>query len=99
MITARCLLAFALVALFALPAVAQSRPPRACAVEIGRAPAQALVRDCREASPSAPALCRPETACETMREMIAEGCGNPGMQDKPVCRDLDTDDEDDDDDE
>lgn len=84
---------------FASPALAQRRPPRACATEIGAKAAQELTRECREASPAAPALCRPETPCEAMRDMIAEGCRAPGSEIRSVCRDRDQDDDEDEDDE
>lgn len=81
------------------PALAQRRPPRACAAEIGRAEARRLAQECLEARPAAPALCRPETPCDGLREMIAEACRAPGSEAKEACRALDPDDDDDDEDE
>ena len=100
MTSARNLLILAVVVVLASPALAQRRaPPRACPAELGARAARDLVRDCREANLAAPALCRPETPCEAMREMIAEGCRAPGTEDKPVCRNLDSEDDEDEDDE
>lgn len=78
---------------------AQSRrpAPRACSAEIGAAAARALASDCRESRPMTPALCRPETPCDALREMIAEACRTPGAETRPACRDQEDDEEDDDD--
>lgn len=81
-------------------AFARKQPPKACKAELGEREAQALVRDCLEADPAAPALCRVETPCEGLREMIAEAC-RVRPTDKTICRahrdnDEDEDDEDDD---
>jgi hypothetical protein len=91
--------AFALLALISGigQADAQRRLPRSCAAEIGASEARRLARDCRESDPETPALCRPDTTCEAMREMIREACRAPGSSAKPVCRDGDDEEGDDDD--
>lgn len=77
------------------PAEAQRPAGRSCVAQIGRGPAEALVRDCLSVDPAAPAFCRPQTPCAAMREMIAEACRLPGAELKPACADLDEDDDDD----
>lgn len=93
------LAAFGLIFLGFEAAAAKRKAPKACSSEIGIAAARSLVRDCRDANPAAPALCRPETPCEALREMIADACRVPGAEARPVCRDHLDEDEDDDDDE
>ncbi|HMO29681.1 hypothetical protein [Enterovirga sp.] len=90
--SAALLAAAGLWAIGAVPAGAG--PMRTCRAELGAAEARSLVRDCLDSAPATPALCRLETPCEAMREMIAEACRVQG-EDKPVCRALREDDEDD----
>lgn len=75
------------------PSWGREESPRTCRAELGAAQARSLVRDCLDSAPATPALCRLETPCEAMREMIAEACRVQG-EDKPVCRALGEDDED-----
>ena len=78
------------------PAFARKREMPACAREIGVRAAERLVRDCREAAPMTPALCRSDIPCEALRELIAEACRMPGAEVKSACADApdDGDDED-----
>lgn len=59
---------------------------KTCRSELGPSAAAALVRDCRDVDPVTPALCRPETPCKAMREMIATACRSPTEAARAACR-------------
>lgn len=79
-------------------AYAKARPPKTCLAEIGAREARALVRDCLEADPATPAICRIETPCDGLRQMITEAC-RVRPSDKLVCRARRENDDDEEDDE
>lgn len=81
------------------PAFARRSEVPACSRELGAKAAERLVRDCREAAPMTPALCRPDVPCEALRELIAEACRMPGAEARSACADASDDDGDEDADE
>lgn len=69
-------------------ALAAERPPRSCAQEIGRQPAQALATACRALSPATHPPCNAANSCALIQDEIARSCalfGDGEAAKEPGC--------------